>query len=66
MSIAQDLSTALETAEQSLARLDGLAQHIPQEWIEARKKNPHLPEHWQVRAVTYEVQGQDKTHLVAR
>lgn len=28
---------------------------------QARKKNPQLPEHWQVRAVTYEVQGKDKT-----
>lgn len=35
MSIAQDLSVVLETAGQPLARLDLLAQHIPQEWIEA-------------------------------
>lgn len=35
MSIAQDLNTVLETAGQSLARLDVLAEHIPMEWIEA-------------------------------
>ncbi|MCF4972765.1 IS4 family transposase, partial [Pseudomonas lactis] len=35
MSIAQDLNTVLETAGQSLARLDVLAEHIPVEWIEA-------------------------------
>ena len=35
MSIAQDLSDVLEAAGQPLARLDTLAQHIPQEWIEA-------------------------------
>lgn len=28
---------------------------------QARKKNPLLPEHWQVRAVTYEVEGKEKT-----
>ncbi|SUQ34096.1 transposase and inactivated derivative [Vibrio vulnificus] len=28
---------------------------------QARKKNPSLPEKWQVRAVTYEVQGKQKT-----
>lgn len=28
---------------------------------QARKKNPDLPETWQVRAVTYEVAGKDKT-----
>jgi hypothetical protein len=28
---------------------------------QARKKNPTLPTHWQVRAVTYEVAGKDKT-----
>jgi Transposase DDE domain/Insertion element 4 transposase N-terminal len=28
---------------------------------QARKRNPALPEHWQVRAVTYEVQGHEKT-----
>lgn len=38
MSVAQDLSAILETAEQSLARLDVLAEHIPQEWIEAAAK----------------------------
>ena len=27
---------------------------------QARKKNPSLPEKWQVRAVTYEVQGKSK------
>lgn len=31
MSIAQDLSDVLEATEQPLARLDMLAQHIPQE-----------------------------------
>ena len=51
MSIAQDLSDVLEAAGQPLARLDTLAQHIPQEWIEAaalladqaswRKKKAH-------------------------
>lgn len=28
---------------------------------QARKKNPQLPEFWQVRAVTYEVEGKKKT-----
>ncbi len=28
---------------------------------QARKRNPELPEHWQVRAVTYEVAGKEKT-----
>ncbi|HAS8529035.1 TPA: IS4-like element ISVvu3 family transposase, partial [Vibrio vulnificus] len=28
---------------------------------QARKKNPNLPEKWQVRAVTYQVQGKHKT-----
>ena len=28
---------------------------------QARKKNPMLPTHWQVRAVTYEVAGKEKT-----
>ncbi|WP_447780557.1 IS4 family transposase [Aeromonas veronii] len=28
---------------------------------QARKKNPALPTHWQVRAVTYEVAGKEKT-----
>ncbi|MGI2860797.1 transposase, partial [Shewanella algae] len=28
---------------------------------QARKKNPNLPETWQVRAVTYQVQGKQKT-----
>ncbi len=28
---------------------------------QARKKNPALPEYWQVRAVTYEVEGKEKT-----
>jgi hypothetical protein len=28
---------------------------------QARKKNPLLPEYWQVRAVTYEIQGKEKT-----
>lgn len=28
---------------------------------QARKKNPELPEYWQVRAVTYEVFGKEKT-----
>lgn len=28
---------------------------------QARKKNSLLPEHWQVRAVTYEVEGKEKT-----
>ncbi len=28
---------------------------------QARKKNPTLPTHWQVRAVTYEVAGKEKT-----
>lgn len=28
---------------------------------QARKKNPNLPEFWQVRAVTYEIEGKDKT-----
>ncbi|MBO2646220.1 IS4 family transposase, partial [Shewanella algae] len=28
---------------------------------QARKKNPNLPETWQVRAVTYQVQGKPKT-----
>ena len=28
---------------------------------QARKKNPNLPEHWQVRAVTYQVEGKEKT-----
>ena len=35
MSVAQDLNTVLETAGQSLARLDVLGEHIPAEWIEA-------------------------------
>lgn len=28
---------------------------------QARKKNPALPEYWQVRAVTYQVDGKEKT-----
>ncbi|KZN43005.1 hypothetical protein N482_19540 [Pseudoalteromonas luteoviolacea NCIMB 1942] len=28
---------------------------------QARKKNPDLPEKWQVRAVTYQLDGKDKT-----
>lgn len=28
---------------------------------QARKKNPNLPEFWQVRAVTFEVEGKEKT-----
>ncbi|EPN66046.1 transposase, partial [Pseudomonas syringae pv. actinidiae ICMP 19101] len=28
---------------------------------QARKKNPALPEYWQVRAVTYQVEGNEKT-----
>ena len=28
---------------------------------QARKKKPNLPEKWQVRAVTYQVQGKHKT-----
>ena len=32
---------------------------------QARKKNPELSEHWQVRAVTYEVQGKEKTMLTS-
>lgn len=28
---------------------------------QARKKNPVLPDHWQVLAVTYEVEGKEKT-----
>ena len=28
---------------------------------QARKKNPALPEYWQVRVVTYEVEGKEKT-----
>ncbi|WP_372877011.1 transposase domain-containing protein, partial [Pseudomonas sp.] len=35
MSIAQDLSDVLDAAGQPLTRLDTLAQHIPQEWVEA-------------------------------
>lgn len=35
MSVAQDLSAVLETAEHALARLDVLAEHIPPEWIQA-------------------------------
>lgn len=35
MSIALGLSDVLDAAGQPLARLDTLAQHIPQEWVEA-------------------------------
>lgn len=28
---------------------------------QARKKNPALPEYWQVRAVTHETEGKEKT-----
>jgi hypothetical protein len=32
---------------------------------QARKKNPNLPTHWQARAITYEVNGKDKTVLTS-
>lgn len=32
---------------------------------QARKKNPSLPETWQARAVTYEIQGKQKTVLTS-
>lgn len=35
MPVAHDLSAVLEVAEQPLARLAVLAEHIPQDWIEA-------------------------------
>ena len=32
---------------------------------QARKKNPNLPEYWDVRAITYDVQGKTKTVLTS-
>ncbi|ENB01389.1 transposase DDE domain protein, partial [Escherichia coli 2864350] len=33
--------------------------------LQARKKNPALPEFWYARAVTYEVNGVEKTVLTS-
>ena len=32
---------------------------------QARKKNPHLPKYWDIRAITYDVQGKAKTVLTS-